>query len=74
MQIELDGESYAVTTGGYESPIPSNAILDLEEAKYQSRSWKGSFSSDQVDLADIYSSNIWVVSQSGLEFASGALN
>ncbi|MDT3436796.1 hypothetical protein [Haloarcula sp. 1CSR25-25] len=58
MQIELDGESYAVTTGGYESPIPSNAILDLEEAKYQSRSWKGSFSSDQVDLADIYSSNI----------------
>lgn len=58
MQIELNGRSYAVTTGGYESAIPSNAILDLEETEYQTRSWRGSFSSEEVDLGEIYSSDI----------------
>lgn len=58
MQIEMNGQSYAVTTGGYESPIPSNAILELEETKYQSISWKGSFPTEQVDLSDIFTCSI----------------
>lgn len=58
MQIELDGESYAVTTGGYESPIPSNAVLQLENTQYQSKSWDGSFSADKVDLPEIFSCSI----------------
>lgn len=58
MQIEHHGHEFAVTTGGYESPIPSNALLDLEETEYQTKAWEGSFSADEVDLPEIFSCSI----------------
>jgi len=58
MQIEVNGYTYAVTTGGYESAIPSDAILDFEEADYQTRAVETGFSADKLNLAEIYSSDI----------------
>lgn len=58
MQINHNEHDFVVTTGGYESPIPSNAVLDLEETEYQTRAWTGSVSADNINLSELFSCSI----------------
>lgn len=55
MDIELNGSTYAATTGGYESAIPSESVYELEEASYFTRARRGSFSAEEVEVANIFS-------------------
>jgi hypothetical protein len=58
MKLDINGYSFVVTTGGYESATPSDAILRLEEAEYQTYSSTGSFESDKLDLPGLFSTDI----------------
>lgn len=54
MDLELGDSTYAVTTGGYESAIPTECIYELEDADVTTYSRVGSFSSDEMDFASIF--------------------
>lgn len=55
MDIKHKESTYAVTTGGYESAIPSESVYELEDAEYFTRVRAGSFPGEDVDLANIFS-------------------
>lgn len=58
MDLTVDGHTYGIATGGYESAIPTDSIHELEESTYCTRSYRGGFPAEELDLVDIFTSEM----------------
>lgn len=58
MDLTIDGHTYAISTGGYESAIPTDSIHELEEATYQTKCFRGGFPAGELDIADIFNCEV----------------
>ncbi|MDF9748428.1 hypothetical protein [Natrinema salsiterrestre] len=58
MDLNVGGRMYGITTGGYASAIPTDAIHQLEEATHYTRTYRGGFPAEELDLAAIFTTGI----------------
>lgn len=58
MDLTIDGHTYALSTGGYESAIPTDSIHELGDATHQTRSFRAGFPAEELDIADIFNCEI----------------